>query len=186
MIPPRFVSVRSAFSKFAKIEKEDRRAGQFAAPEAARQLGDLLRGGRLQAFQVNSQGNEKTIPAEFWQSTNDSFLKDILDNREIANVVVREDDLAAILPPESHDANIGPRDAETEEKKKGGRLPKYDWDYIWAGTAVLIHEHGFPPSQEEMIGRVQDWYEKAFGAGSAPSRSVLQPKIKKLYAQKGK
>jgi hypothetical protein len=51
---------------------------------------------------------------------------------------------------------------------------------------LTAHDDGFEESQEKMIDKVQRQYEQSFGKDTAPSRTTLQPMIRKLFAERAK
>ena len=69
---------------------------------------------------------------------------------------------------------------------KRGRKPKHDANEVWAVIAWTVQEDGYAASQEKMIDKVQRQYEQSFGKGTEPSRTTLQPMIKKLFAERDK
>lgn len=176
MIPPGYVSLRAAFAKLAQFEGRVQGRGPHAASEAAGRLLYSLVTGQLGAFRVDPQGTQPAaIPTGDWTGRDDSFKQDIIPFDAFQNVVVREDELAAMLGLKDSDASPARR----------GRKP-YDADAVWAVIALTAHDEGFAESQEKMIRSVQHQYELSFGKDTAPGRTTLQPMIQKLFAEKAK
>jgi hypothetical protein len=178
MIPPEFISIRTAYSKLF----------QRFASEAYGRLAFFLCTGKLKAFWFDQQGGEHCLSADVWKGMVDSSRLGIFNtgdanigaNHSLTTIVVRKDDLATILPPEDNVAYVD--STEVGPRRKGGRPLKYDWDAIWAGIVWIQHEENLPRSQDGLIERVQRWYEVSFGKATAPGRTTLQPKIAKLLA----
>jgi hypothetical protein len=170
MIPPNFVSLRKVYSIFA--ERYD--------SEAAGRLTYLLCGGNLQTFKFDGREGKQAISAEWWQNESDDTRQDIFTYGALPEIVVLEADLAAILPPEDNPdyADLGQAGPATRR----GRPPAYDWEAIWAGLLLIVHDEGLPKTKEETMDKVAQWYEKSFGKDTAPDRSTLQPRITKLFA----
>jgi hypothetical protein len=176
MIPPGYVSIRSAYTKVSQLNDRD----------AVGRLTFYLSMGQLQAFDFGKRGEKELIRAEFWQNIPEGIRRDIFEKGTGAitytripfkEIVVLEDDLAKILSTDDNAISVdsmGP-----SSTNKAGRHPKYDWDYVWAG---IVHEEGLPESQDKMIERVQLWYASTQEKAEAPSRSALQPLIKMLFA----
>jgi hypothetical protein len=179
MIPPGYVSIRSAYTKVSQLNDLD----------AVGRLTFYLSTGQLQAFDFGNRGEKQLIRAEFWQNIPEGIRRDVFQKgtgsmthhqMPFREIVVLEDDLVKVLPPE--DNAISVESMEPSSIGKAGRHPKYDWDQIWAGIVRIVHDNGLPKSQEEMIYKVQLWYDKFVATDGAPSRSALQPRIKKLFA----
>lgn len=177
MIPPGFVSLHKAYLKFAEV---------YAA-DAAGRLTFFLRTSELPVSNFYRDGTENKIAGVFWQNIADKLRLSIFNPEEdeagIASTeyVVREADLNAILSPKDNSAR--PEPIETSPSPKVGRLPKYDWDAIWAGIVWIVVHEGMPQSQDMLIERVQLWYGEAIEKDVVPSRSVLQPKIAELFSR---
>jgi len=179
MIPPGYVSLRNVYIKFFQIYDM----------EAMGRLTFYLSTGELQAFDFGSRGQGESIGAKFWQGMSDDIRRAIFEKgigaityprMPFKEIVVLEDDLAKILPTDDNAISVD--SMEPSSTNKAGRHPKYDWDYVWAGIVRLVHEEGLPKSQDEMIERVQLWYSSTQEKAEAPSRSALQPLIKRLFA----
>ena len=172
MIPPNFVSLRKIYSIFA--ERYD--------SEAAGRLTYLLCAGKLQTFKFDGREGKQAMTAEWWQNQSDDTrqVRDIFTHGALEEIVVLEADLAAILPPEDNPdyADLGQAGPATRR----GRPPEYDWEAIWAGLLLIVHDEGLPKTKEETMDKVAQWYEKSFGKDTAPDRSTLQPRITKLFA----
>lgn len=155
-IPPDYVSIRTAYAKLAELDAYD----------AVGRLTFFLREGKLPASHFDHDGVENKLHANFWKNiTNDA--RDIFFNvegKEIKSrrgweIVVRKEDLSAILAPEKNAASVDT--INVNSTKKGGRPPEYDWDAIWAGIVWIAVHEGLPKSQAEMIERVQQWYKSS-------------------------
>jgi hypothetical protein len=180
MIPPDFVSIRVAYSKFA-----------IYGTKAAGHLKYYLVTDNLHAYYVDSRAETHLIAPDFWQSKTDDVCQIIFVSGEATytedatsfpidtDIVVRDADLAAILPATNNAAHADPMEADSATRR--GRPPEFDWDAVWAGIVQIVNDEGLPKTKEEMIEKVAEWYNNSFGPDTAPERSTLQPRITKLY-----
>jgi hypothetical protein len=149
----------------------------------------------------------KLISQSFWKAQERSDVARIvqeggnwerrdLEPRRWVPFIVRSDDINRLFPigvesqsPASGNvqaAALGmvpemPNVSDTSPPATRGRPPKYDWDVIWAEMAAIMY-HEDPKTQEAMIEAVQLWYDRKFGDGTTPQRSVLQRKVRLLFS----
>jgi len=181
MIPPDCVSIRTAYSRLFHLHSS----------EASERLAYFLCTGKLRAFYFDRQMEEHSISVDRWQSMSESSRLDIFKTGTAlaaegaeTEIVVREDDLAAMLPSRDKAPYADPTQANSITKR--GRKPKHDANDVWSVITLTAHDDGFEESQEKMIDKVQRQYEQSFGKDTAPSRTTLQPMIRKLFAERAK
>ena len=181
MIPPDCVSIRTAYSRLFHLHSS----------EASERLAYFLCTGKLRAFYVDRQMIEHTVTVGRWRSMHESSRLDIFKTGTAlaaegteTEIVVREAELAAMLPSRDKAPYADPTQAGSATKR--GRKPKHDANEVWAVIAWTVQEDGYAELQEKMIDNVQRQYEQSFGRDTAPSRTTLQPMIKKLFAERAK
>ena len=87
------------------------------------------------------------------------FIARLLEAPEIPRLQAKRED--AIKQIEAAAAALGQLVTEEIEEPAngkhhpGGRLPKYDWDLIWALTARDLLEDALPQTIAELVGRIQ-------------------------------
>jgi len=130
MIPPGYVSIRNVYIKFFQRYDID----------AMGRLTFYLRTGELQAFDFCSRGQRQSIRAEFWQGISDDirhaiFEKGIhaitLPRMPFREIVVLEDDLVKVLPPENNAISVDlPRPPRFKSRSRAAGRTKRSpmWD----------------------------------------------------------
>ncbi len=54
-----------------------------------------------------------------------------------------------------------------------GAATSYDWEGMMVALILRIHDHGFPPTQAELIAEMQEWFaDKTDGKKMPDSRSI--------------
>lgn len=72
-------------------------------------------------------------------------------------------------------------DLFTRNKGGGGLGPamKYDWDGFYVNLILLIHESGLPESQNELVGRMQEWFIS--NEGEAPDERTIRRRVTPVW-----
>ena len=83
------------------------------------------------------------------------------------------EDLTAIAKEVSEPANAG---------RRRGPKPILDWQVIWTGIALIIHQQkGCPPSQEQLMTDISQWCFVHFGDNAAPGATAIKDNLRSLY-----
>ena len=83
------------------------------------------------------------------------------------------EDPTAIAKEVSEPANAG---------RRRGPKPTLDWQVIWTGIALIIHQQkGCPPSQEQLMTDISQWCMDHFGDNAAPGDTAIKDNLRSLY-----
>ena len=175
MIPPGWVLLRVAFTKVCCAEAKLHGNGPHIAPQAAGRLLYLLINGRLKTRQF---GSENDISTEYWKNRAESFARDILSDA-FPGIVVNENELQLVEADRISVAEPTPNSPQT----KRGRKPAADPYAIAWIVGSIVYEDVRTRSQEDMYAEIAKRYEAEFGAGQAPSRTTLQPMIRRWFTE---
>jgi hypothetical protein len=176
LIPTGFIAIGTAYSKLF----------QRFSSEAASRLAYCLNTGELQAYCFDHQGNENRLSIKVWQRMPESGRLDIfktgtaLHDNVIKTIVLREDDFAKAFPEKVKATLVNPSEAHPITSR--GRPNKYDPETIWATIVWIQYHEGLPQTQAAAIDMVQQKYAEFFGLDLEPSRSTLQPTIKRCLS----
>ena len=69
------------------------------------------------------------------------------------------------------------------KKKSQGRRPwDHDWHGFWIEVCAYVHENGMPSTNEELAGRMQQWFlnQDGDGDGESPAMSEIRKHIASL------
>jgi hypothetical protein len=178
MIPPGWVSLRAAFTKTcAAIGR-----GPQVAPEAAGRLLYLLIEGRLQTCTLTPDGSKANLALEYWKSQAETFARDILDFDAFPGVVLNEDELRLSLVKAGDAASSDEPSPDTPNARRGRRPAANPYNIAWV-VGSLVYADAWGTSQEDMLTKIAERYEAEFGENSAPSRTTLQPMVRRLLAE---
>lgn len=181
------LSFRIAFSKVCDAEIVAHGRGPAIGPQAAERLLQLLINGRLRAWRSARDGSNEEVFAEYWRGRIDSFKKDILPVDGVdafGGISVDEAELRALLSQASAGSVVGPPIGNPEAKR--GRPPAANpYDIAWV-LGSLVYADAWGTSQADMLSKVAEKFEAEFGENSAPSRTALQPMVKRLFAEMAK
>jgi hypothetical protein len=178
MTMPSFVLLRTAFRKVCDAEIAAHGRGPEIASQAAERLLHLLIKGRLQTWRSTRDGSNEKVSDEYWQSRTGSFKTDILPMDAFGGILVNDGELRSLLVEASAGSAVGPTLSNSEAKR--GRPPAANpYDIAWVVGALVYAGEGLR-SQEELPSKIAERYEARYGDGSAPSRSSLQPTVRRL------
>lgn len=62
-----------------------------------------------------------------------------------------------------------------------GAPSRFDWDGFWVEVCRIIHNDGLPNTQNELVGRMAEWFEVRRNA--APDESTIKKKLKPLWQE---
>jgi hypothetical protein len=178
MIPPGWVSLRTAFTRTCAVIGH----GPHVAPEAAGRLLYLLIEGPLQTCRLAQDGSKESVSAEYWRSRAESFERDILPFDAFPGIVVKEDELRSSLVQPGDAESPGDPIPNIPEAKRGRRPVANPYDIAWV-VGSLVYSDAWGVSQEDMLSKIAEQFEAEFGEQSAPSRSTLQPMVRRLLAE---
>jgi hypothetical protein len=86
----------------------------------------------------------------------------------------------AKLPP--LDAAV--RSPSAPDKRRGRGAPlKYDWEGALSEVIVMVNDEGVPPTQEEMISKVRDWFAKTVGPDNVPCDSSIKLRVSRFWSR---
>jgi hypothetical protein len=77
---------------------------------------------------------------------------------------------------------VAERPAISEDKRRGGSKPKYDWDATGSECFRRLHDDGVPSNRSEFGRGLSDWYNNQFGRDTAPDAKTLAPYLNKWIA----
>ncbi len=58
-----------------------------------------------------------------------------------------------------------------------GATPRYDWDDAFLAEILRVHEQGFPATQAEWIGRIQEWFAVNSKSGEVPDERTIRRRL---------
>jgi hypothetical protein len=90
-----------------------------------------------------------------------------------SNITVSTADLFQLLAP--------PPGTIVEQKSKGGRPPKYNWEEFNTEIIVKADLDNLPETQAKLVADMASWCQEKWGFGNEPSESVLKEKIAPIY-----
>jgi len=64
---------------------------------------------------------------------------------------------------------------------KRGPRATIDWQVIWAGIALIIHQKRGCPIQDDLVQEISAWCEEHYGDNAAPGETVLKENLRCLY-----
>jgi hypothetical protein len=70
---------------------------------------------------------------------------------------------------------------EADAPIRRGAPSRFDWDGFWVEVCRIIHDDGLPSTQNELVGRMTEWFELRRNA--SPDESTIKKKLKPLWRQ---
>ncbi len=62
-----------------------------------------------------------------------------------------------------------------------GAPPRFDWDGFWVEVCRIVHNDGLPETQNELVGRMAEWFE--VHRKTAPDESTIKKKLRPLWQE---
>jgi len=87
---------------------------------------------------------------------------------------------------EAEQAKLPPLEAAVQsaaapERRRGRGAPvKFDWEGALIEMIVSVNEEGVPATQEEMMGRMRNWFAKVLGPDNVPCDSSIRSRVKRF------
>ncbi len=70
---------------------------------------------------------------------------------------------------------------EADAPIRRGAPSRFDWDAFWVEVCRVIHADGLPDTQNELVGRLAEWFE--INRKSVPDESTIKKKLKPLWRE---
>ncbi|PWS34451.1 hypothetical protein DFH01_25905 [Falsiroseomonas bella] len=143
---------------------------------------------RIEAFAV-LEGREAAV-GRFLSPTGE-LLEPLGEKDEHAHILVKQDILVvrhaelerfeaahAKLPPLEHAV----RSPTAPERRRGRGAPvKYDWEGALSEVIVIVNDEGVPPTQEEMMDKVRDWFARTVGQDNVPCDTSIRNRVSRFW-----
>ncbi|PWS35174.1 hypothetical protein DFH01_22985 [Falsiroseomonas bella] len=143
---------------------------------------------RVEAFAVLENGEAAVCR---FLSSKGELLEPLSDKDERAHILVRRDILvvrhAELERFEASHATAPPLDASVRslaapERRRGRGAPvKYDWEGVLSEVVVIVNDEGVPATQEEMMGKMRDWFAKTQGPDNVPCDSSIRTRVRRFW-----
>jgi hypothetical protein len=181
MIPPRHISLQTAYKQLADQEARDNGRGPDNSPAVAGRLLHKLVTGGLQAFQFDAKGEAIPVDVDEWREESEVFNRKLGLDRAYGDVAIFEDDLRAMLRPPDRSVNSA---VEVVAPNRG--RPPHDRDKLCAAVALSVHENGIPTTQAAMTKNTQAMWAEIFGEGDTPGDTALDAVARAVVAENRK
>ena len=171
---------------------------------AAAALRELLISNKIPAiaFDMENDDHESRLDKFYWESltaaeaenvfqTGSTNIPEVMNSGQTINflmyVFVPEwacDLLAASRNNSSADPIAITKEVSDPGSVGGRRGPKpiLDWQVMWTGIALIIHQQkGCPASQEQLMAYISQWCMDNFGENAAPGDTAIKDNLRSLY-----
>jgi hypothetical protein len=167
MIPAGHISLQAAFKRIAVQEAKDNGRGPDVPNAAAGRLLHELAIGAIQAFRCDAKGEAIPIAVEKWHADQDMFFTRLTRDQSFGDVAVADAAIRAMLTPNQSSAG-GEQRGETR-----GRKP-IDRNKLWGAVALVVYEGGGLMDQADTIDKIQQAFERLYGADTAPGNETIR------------
>jgi hypothetical protein len=166
--------------------------GRLAEVISRRLAEDLIRRG-LQTKQLTYRYRDRDgnlhpgdLPDVFWSSCRIDFADCSASTRPLPHVEMAL--VVSGIQPQDADEIVGIEilvaqrvspatspEKEPGERRKAGTKRQYDWDALQSECLRRLHDDGEPDNRSAYARSLLEWYERQFGADSAPDLKTLIP-----------
>ncbi len=101
-------------------------------------------------------------------------------NCDNTHLVQREDLVICRAEIERFEQELG-LSSQSDMQIRRGAPPRFDWDGFWVEVCRIVHNDGLPETQNELVGRMAEWFE--VHRKTAPDESTIKKKLRPLWQE---